>query len=95
MNRAKNVMDVYNEVLINSKEETSDPVYNLEVKTDLYTKDYVFYDSTYLKFLEDKTIERGSRSVVAWAEGEKQRQRNLWRDGNVLKLNRRVGCKIL
>lgn len=95
MNRAKNVMDVYNEVLINSKEETSDPVYNLEVKTDLYTKDYEFYDSTYLKFLKDKTIERESRSVVAWAEGEKQRQRNLWRDGNVLKLNRRVGCKIL
>lgn len=26
----------------------------------------------YLKFLEDKTIERGSRSVVAWAEGEKR-----------------------
>lgn len=95
MNRAKNVMDVYNEVLINSKEETSDPVYNLKVKTDLYTKDYVFDDSTYLKFLGDKTIERESRSVVAWADGEKQRQRNLWRDGNVLKLNRRVGCKIL
>lgn len=32
MNRAKNVMDVYNEVFINSKETTSDPVYNLEVK---------------------------------------------------------------
>lgn len=58
-------MYLYSEVLINSKEETSDPVYNLKVKTNLDTKDYVFYDSTYLKFLKDKTIERESRSVVA------------------------------
>lgn len=95
MNIAKNVMYLYNEVLINSKEETSDPVYNLKVKTNLDTKDYVFYDSTYLKFLKDKTLERESRSVVAWAEGEQQHQRNLWSDGNVLKLDCRVGCKTL
>lgn len=65
MNIVQNVMYLYSEVLINSKEETSDPVYNLKVKTNLDTKDYVFYDSTYLKFLKDKTIERESRSVVA------------------------------
>ena len=65
MNIVQNVMYLYSEVLINSKEETSDPVYNLKVKTNLDTKDNVFYDSTYLKFLKDKTIERESRSVVA------------------------------
>lgn len=35
-------MYLYSEVLINSKEETSDPVYNLKVKTNLPQKTTYF-----------------------------------------------------